>query len=114
MKRYSQLGREGQEKKDHRYRPHALIEARQPQVQQRIPHRHPQGRPWPHRRIRLNDDYALRRNEDGVDQRVKKTKKAPLLALLVVDWGGYGYRIQRSFPYFLSGIRAMNFSFCTK
>lgn len=44
----------------------------------------------------------------------KKTKKAPLLALLVVDWGGYGYRIQRSFPYFLSGIRAMNFSFCTK
>jgi len=69
MKQNSQLGREGQEKKDHRYRPHALIEARHPQVQQRLPQRHPQGRQGPYQRLRLNDDFF---QEDGVDQNVSE------------------------------------------
>jgi hypothetical protein len=35
----SQLGREGQAKEDHRYRPHAIPQDRLPQVQQRFPRR---------------------------------------------------------------------------
>jgi hypothetical protein len=38
LTRSSQLGREGDAKEDHRYRPHAIPQDRQPQVQQRIPH----------------------------------------------------------------------------
>jgi hypothetical protein len=41
---YRQLGREGQEEKDHWFRPHAVPEDRPPQVQQRLPDRYPQGR----------------------------------------------------------------------
>ena len=101
MKRCSQLGREGQEKKDHRYRPHALIEARQPQVQQRIPHWHPQGRPWPHRRIRLNDDDSF--ETDGL----KRSPKRRLVAFCCL-LGGISGSKEGSFLIF-HGIRAMNF-----
>ena len=51
----SQLGREGQAKEDHRYRPHAIPQDRQPQVQQRIPNRYPQGRQGPHRQLLVNE-----------------------------------------------------------
>jgi hypothetical protein len=90
MKQYSQLGREGQEKKDHRYRPHALIEARLPQVQQRLPLRHPQGRQGPYQRLRLNDDFF---QEDGVDQSIlndtPKTKRVLLLGTKGIDSGEF-------------------------
>ncbi|KAL2831183.1 ribosomal protein L37e-domain-containing protein [Aspergillus cavernicola] len=43
----NQLGREGQATQDHRYRPHVSPEGRPPPLQERIPGRHSQGRPWP-------------------------------------------------------------------
>lgn len=57
---YSQLGREGEEKKDHRLRPHAIPEARTPQVQQRFPEGHTQGREGPGEPGGLEDDGGKR------------------------------------------------------
>lgn len=42
-----QLVREGQAQKDHRYRPHAIPLHHLPALQERLPDRHPQGRPRP-------------------------------------------------------------------
>ena len=41
---HRQLGREGQEKKDNWYRPHAVAEAHPTQIQERLPEGHTKGR----------------------------------------------------------------------
>ena len=50
---HRQLGREGQEEKDHWFRPHAVPQDRQPQVHQRLPDWRAQGCPW--RQVHLSD-----------------------------------------------------------
>lgn len=63
---YRQLVREGQEEKDHRYRPHALPQDRVPTIQERIPARSTQGRPWLRGRFRINAFFFSSGSRSGV------------------------------------------------
>jgi len=55
----SQLGREGQAKEDHRYRPHALHEDRLPPLLQRIPKRPTRWRQGSSDHILVNDESVM-------------------------------------------------------
>ena len=61
---YRELEREGQAKKDHRYRPHAIHEE-PPQIsRQQVPVRCSKGRAWPTGRFLVNS-LALDRLDDN-------------------------------------------------
>ncbi|KAH9832422.1 hypothetical protein Tdes44962_MAKER02086, partial [Teratosphaeria destructans] len=58
-----QLGREGQEEKDHRLWPHQVSQARPAQVQERLPEGNSQGRPWSSQPV--NASPSLSTNHDN-------------------------------------------------
>ena len=60
-----QLGREGQEKKDDWYRPHAVAEAHPAQIQERLPEGHTKGREGSGKQ-RLDDDEQQECGAEGV------------------------------------------------
>lgn len=64
---HRQLEREGQAEKDHRYRPHAIPQHRYPQVQERLPDRHPQGLARHQQRHGINGFFLLGHCFEGRD-----------------------------------------------
>lgn len=72
LTRHSQLGREGQAQEDHRLRPHALPQDRQPQVLQRFPHWCRPRRQGP--QVRINISFSSEGEEPGVDGVMKSTR----------------------------------------